>query len=153
MSDTSGAYNRKLYLDAIDAARALAGRPPVRTNRTLEALAMRHIEQFEKLMRQFSRRIRKECRADEHWLPDADFVRAMTAVGERIDVAWKNMRAARAEERQAYKDLSEQQMDEVFVAHLLRIAHEMPVEHRRVMLAQWFGRDAADALLKVEVPK
>lgn len=149
---TAGNFNRKLYLDQIDEARALGGQKPARARRTIEALGLRYIAQCERLMRQFQRAITRATREDETWIPDAEFVKGFEAIGSAFDRAWRDIRAAKAEENKALKDLSEGEFDQVLAANLVRIARSMPDEHRKAILAQWFGGDAAERLIGIAKP-
>lgn len=143
---STGTFNSALYLDRVDEAAALCGRPK-RPYRGVDALALRRIQQCEKLQRQFARVIRVESRKDENWVPDLDFVKAFDAVGEALVRTWESIRKARKEEAEARKGMTDEQLEQQTIAQMLVAARRMAPDQVNALLTQWFGKVAADKLM------
>lgn len=149
MSHSSGAYGRSVFLDVIDEVCRTpnTGGNGARANRTMESLVKRYVAKCEKLLRQFERNMRVHTKRDELWVPDADFVKSMMAVGKSIDDAWDSMRRARKDEKAEREGLTEEQLDAIAISQLTRFAGSMADEHKRIMLTRWFGAENAEKLL------
>lgn len=149
---TSGSNNAKLYVDSIEEAKSLGGQRPARARRTIEAFALRHVEQCERMLRQYGRWINEETKKNPRWIPPNDFVEGFEGVSKTLERAWRAIRAARADEKKLMDGLSPEELDVVLVANLVRIARTLAPEHKRTILTCWFGKLAADKLMEIEVP-
>lgn len=158
--DASGQDGRTLYLNAVDEALTKrrgpgAPRGPRRPRRQVNDVAVRQLRDVEKQRRILSRRLAPttdpcvSCHLPKDLEPAElrALVEASASVSHQIVQLSQSIRLGYKQENEAFKGLTEEQLEAVFRAQLPRIASGMTDRERRSILEIWFGPDVADVLL------
>lgn len=160
-ADASGAHGRAIFVDAIDEAlkvrahRVARGldkpKPPRRSRRQLNDIAMRQLRQAEKVQRMMARQIglvadEKDDSGKQVGCVSADFIESFNKLTATIAQLMEQIRRGEKLEREKFGGLTEDQMDEVFKQQLQRIGPRIEDYDRFVLLTAWYGEEIARLL-------
>jgi hypothetical protein len=137
-----------LFEDALEEA-GVRGRRKKRIGRPKRQLAdvtLAAIKTIEGMRRRLDRDIRKQS---EDWLPTQQHIRAATELAGALVKLERSVRLGREAERNAMGSLTDEQMEQVLISNLTRVASVLTELQWRTLLAAGLGEDIAEAALHV----
>lgn len=147
-SSNAGAGGYTMFLDELD--RVNAGRDRKdrvgRPKRYVSDEILSQLKQLSELRKRYARKLRGEA-AD--WLPDRDFVTAMTDTARATVQLERSLRLAKESTAKAMGGLSLEQLDDVLRMSLPRLARGMSEADWRTLLSIGMGADIAEAAVTV----
>ena len=136
--------DRSVFVNSLDEALKTkpVGRKP-RGKRRIEDIARRRLQDAEKMAREQRKVIRSGKGHD-----DPSFVKAFNETTKTMTNLLAEIRQAHEAERKAFGGLTQDQLDQVFVAQLARIASKLEADDWRALLAVGWGDAIAEMLVR-----
>jgi hypothetical protein len=145
---SAGQENRRFFVDALERALKEPGKRGIkRRNNLAEDVLMRALQSADKLRKRIDGWMRREIERDENWIPTSDFIEVNAKNTAAIAAAIRELRAIKAAEKEAYKGLTQEQVDQVFVSQLVRISPRLSDEHWRALIEVKWGENVAEVML------